>query len=205
MQILEITVAVPCKKKCEYCPQDVLKKAYKGVPILTFDLFEKAMKNVLLDVVIHFSGMCEPYQNPDIIKMIKHVDGIGYKVALSTTIDYFPKDVRLYKEYYHIVNSIKDPISRAGNLFKTKRKKEGLRCSESNYDNNIMMPNGDVYLCCMDYGLKHKLGNLLKTPFLKLNRKPPFEICRYCELSETSKLCEYCEYEKKEKKSKEKT
>lgn len=26
---------------------------------------------------------------------------------------------------------------------------------------NILLPNGDVMLCCMDYGLKHRLGNLL--------------------------------------------
>jgi len=28
---------------------------------------------------------------------------------------------------------------------------------------NILLPNGDVILCCMDYGLKHRLGNLLKS------------------------------------------
>jgi hypothetical protein len=29
------------------------------------------------------------------------------------------------------------------------------------YDQNVCMPNGDVVLCCMDYSLKHKIGNLL--------------------------------------------
>lgn len=28
---------------------------------------------------------------------------------------------------------------------------------------NILLPNGDVMLCCMDYGLKHRLGNLLES------------------------------------------
>jgi radical SAM protein with 4Fe4S-binding SPASM domain len=28
---------------------------------------------------------------------------------------------------------------------------------------NVLLPNGDVMLCCMDYGLKHKLGNLLES------------------------------------------
>jgi organic radical activating enzyme len=28
---------------------------------------------------------------------------------------------------------------------------------------NILLPNGDVILCCMDYGLKHRLGNLLES------------------------------------------
>jgi radical SAM protein with 4Fe4S-binding SPASM domain len=26
---------------------------------------------------------------------------------------------------------------------------------------NVLLPNGDVQLCCMDYGLEHKIGNLL--------------------------------------------
>jgi hypothetical protein len=29
------------------------------------------------------------------------------------------------------------------------------------YDQNVLLPNGDVVLCCQDYGLRHKLGNLL--------------------------------------------
>ena len=32
---------------------------------------------------------------------------------------------------------------------------------QKEYHANILLPNGDVILCCMDYGLKHKLGNLL--------------------------------------------
>jgi hypothetical protein len=28
-------------------------------------------------------------------------------------------------------------------------------------NHNVLMPNGDVLLCCMDYGLEHKIGNLL--------------------------------------------
>jgi hypothetical protein len=33
---------------------------------------------------------------------------------------------------------------------------------------NILMPNGDVVLCCMDYGLKHVLGNLLSQSYESL-------------------------------------
>lgn len=184
MQTLEITTAVPCKNKCKYCPQDKLAKAYKGTPILTLELFKKAMENVLINVPIHFSGMCEPLQNPEAVEMMKYIDKRGFKVAIFTTKPKFPEGVRFYKEYYHIPNSIKDPVSRAGNLFKTERKKGCLiKCGVNNYDNNVMMPNGDVYICCMDYSLKHKIGNLLETPFHNLNRNPPYELCRYCEFS----------------------
>jgi hypothetical protein len=29
------------------------------------------------------------------------------------------------------------------------------------YDQNVLLPNGDVVVCCMDYSVKHKIGNLL--------------------------------------------
>lgn len=53
-------------------------------------------------------------------------------------------------------------VDRAGNLIPSLIRRTGpIRCSYSpDYSHNVMLPNGDVHLCCMDYGLKHKLGNL---------------------------------------------
>jgi hypothetical protein len=36
------------------------------------------------------------------------------------------------------------------------------------YDQNVLLPNGDVVLCCMDYGLRHVLGNLLRQEYHEL-------------------------------------
>lgn len=37
-----------------------------------------------------------------------------------------------------------------------------VSCGVSNfYDRNVMLPNGDILLCCMDYSMKHIIGNLL--------------------------------------------
>jgi hypothetical protein len=55
-------------------------------------------------------------------------------------------------------------------------------CLEELY-HNIMLPNGDVSLCCMDYGLEHILGNLLDQDFedvIPENNKC-FNLCRFCE------------------------
>lgn len=55
-------------------------------------------------------------------------------------------------------------IDRAGNLPSSSlvRRSGSIKCSYTDdYSHNVMLPNGDVHLCCMDYGLKHKLGNLL--------------------------------------------
>lgn len=64
------------------------------------------------------------------------------------------------------------------------------------YDHNTLMPNGDVTLCCMDYGQKHIIGNLLKDSYNDLFRSENFlkliEINRSQKYSEDS-LCKSCD------------
>lgn len=80
------------------------------------------------------------------------------------------------------LNNIK-VISRAGNLYKMKEKKGKLKCSRSDFQANVLLPNGDVYLCCMDYGLEHKMGNLKETHYDNLKREMSYSLCRKCEYS----------------------
>jgi hypothetical protein len=91
--------------------------------------------------------------------------------------------------------------SRAGNLFGESLLKPELinlkdkygsiyhgendmtcNCEERLY-HNVMLPNGDVSLCCMDYGLKHILGNLLEQEYNDILPEPYscFKLCRFCE------------------------
>ena len=55
-------------------------------------------------------------------------------------------------------------------------------CQEKVY-HNVLLPNGDMTLCCMDYGLKHILGNLYKQEYKDIAPvyNEPFELCKYCE------------------------
>jgi hypothetical protein len=50
--------------------------------------------------------------------------------------------------------------SRAGNLDGKPRRRQGEIARKRTQP--VLFPNGDVILCCMDYGLKHVLGNLLR-------------------------------------------
>lgn len=56
---------------------------------------------------------------------------------------------------------------RAGNLeneelFSIEHEKGPVFCKQSlNINHNILLPDGSLVLCCMDYGLEHVLGNLL--------------------------------------------
>lgn len=60
------------------------------------------------------------------------------------------------------------------------------------YDHNVLLPNGDVVLCCMDYGLTTIIGNLLTQSYddlylsetmvnlMKENRKTGWSKCSIC-------------------------
>ena len=76
-----------------------------------------------------------------------------------------------------------NPITRAGNLDLQQIKGQDIvldpvhrtpvTCSFTPfYDQNVLLPNGDVVLCCMDYSVKHRLGNLLEQDYDELFASP---------------------------------
>lgn len=74
------------------------------------------------------------------------------------------------------------------------KKKGRISCPMgTDLNQNVMLPNGDVVLCCMDWGLKHPMGNLLKDSYANLFKGKGHSkakdgmaddnsesICRYC-------------------------
>lgn len=95
-------------------------------------------------------------------------------------------------------------ISRAGNLktLAITPKKGHLVCSSmpDKMDHNVLLPNGDVLLCCMDYGNRHVIGNLLEMDYESLFESDVYKeiqeglkddnskiLCRTCEIAEHSK------------------
>ena len=67
-------------------------------------------------------------------------------------------------------------------------------CTEARQYRNVLLPNGDVTLCCMDYQRTHVLGNLIDVSYAELHQSPTFQtllrrmagecgelICRRCE------------------------
>lgn len=61
-------------------------------------------------------------------------------------------------------------------------KKMTCGCDERLY-HNIMLPNGDVSLCCMDYGLEEITGNLFEQEYNDVIPDPyeVFKLCNKCE------------------------
>lgn len=65
---------------------------------------------------------------------------------------------------------------------------------------NVLLPSGDVALCCMDWDLKHMIGNLLESSYESLFESAEFKtvmrgyrddridiLCRGCEIARTKK------------------
>jgi hypothetical protein len=232
---VEITTQVGCPIQCKMCPQKTLQNAYNGVKTLTLENFKTACDKIPVD--IHFSGMCEPFINPEAVKMVEYA-AANRRVSVFTTltgldIEKYDKLQRISYRWFcihvpdgqlntkmkctptylqllrHVVNNPPKcekfwfsmhgdwhpaiipivygyeveniMINRAGNLdlpwCDTKEKGNPVCPCPEQY---VMLPDGDVVLCCMDYGMKHVLGNLLKQDYKDLKRLPPYELCRKC-------------------------
>lgn len=60
-------------------------------------------------------------------------------------------------------------------------------------DINVLLPNGDVQLCCMAYNLQHKLGNLLTDSYEDLfNSEGYKEVIRGLDDENSNILCRTC-------------
>lgn len=121
------------------------------------------------------------------VKNITHLQAVGRSFNLD--INTFPENL-----IRHEINP---------NKFLNKR----VMCSRSIAnnklkndivpENTIMLPNGNVLLCCMDYGMKHKLGNILEGTYENIVLQSPAmgKIIRsMLDVNDRSILCKTCEH-----------
>ena len=276
MPTLEFTLMVGCPLKCTFCPQDTLRKTY-GSATKYFSLknFCAILAKVPSHVRIDFSGMAEPWANPDATAMLRHTLEAGFSVAIYTTLygmtaedgeavidllrahaaqieilclhlpdrngnmrgwrhdAVYQQNLQAFmalgrsgslREFQAMTmdgsGSVHPDLadvglqlgtwighSRAGNvtaqsvpqqpIVASQEKHGAVTCSYTPfYDQNVCLPNGDVVLCCMDYSLKHTLGNLLEQEYYEVfasvrlahlvseNMKPGFSgksLCKRCD------------------------
>jgi len=102
---------------------------------------------------------------------------------------------------HYEINKITNPNSRASNNknFNIDYKKDRLYCNFWNRDllffENSITPDGNIYLCCMDFGLKHKIGNLFDYNYEseEFNTERN-KILKLQQLEDSDLLCRSCEY-----------
>ena len=275
MPSLEFTLMVGCPLKCTFCPQDRLRGMYgKAEKYFTLENFQTIIAKVPKHVRIDFSGMAEPWANPDATAMLRHVVTEGYNIAIYTTLYGMEREdcaeiigmLRGHAKQVEVVclhlpdrkgnmrgwrynaeyeANLRDFIAlamervlpnfevmtmddggkphqdldhmriqlggwightRAGNvdlneipgqkIYVKPEHDSAVSCTFTRfYDQNVCLPNGDVVLCCMDYGMQHKIGNLLEQDYYEMfaskgmtdlmveNMRPrysPDSLCKTC-------------------------
>ena len=269
--VMELTTMVGCPLMCTFCPQDNLRTNYGNETkyLSQVDLtriLTKLPKNTRID----FSGMSEPWANPDCTSMLEEVLYMGFNVAIYTTLygmtdpervrrvlESHPNQVEVIMlhlpdanknmkgwkksdEWMHaleVMSQTKVPCgvgamtmdssgivhpelqevvgrlagwkghTRADSLDVVQIGEQPISMTPHNifsltcastpfYDRNVLLPNGDVVLCCMDYNLTHILGNLLTQTYEEIfSGKPLMDLIALNEAPEYSKcsICKACE------------
>lgn len=109
----------------------------------------------------------------------------------------------LHSEVEKITGKIEDGnkglYSRAGNIeaLAIERKNGKLYCSATGkdaIDHNVMLPNGEIVLCCMDYSQQHVIGNLLTDSYEALFTSEEYlKVVKGLEDENSDILCRTCE------------
>jgi len=88
----------------------------------------------------------------------------NYKSVLIKTL----KDMRV--DGFSVMNESFNSNDRAGSCNGAKQIKINgwFNCSLLKTGSFVMLPNCDAVLCCMDFGLRHKIGNLLLSSYQEL-------------------------------------
>ena len=275
--VMELTTMIGCPLKCTFCPQDTLRTEYgTGTKYMSQVDLTSMLVKLPRNTRIDFSGMSEPWANPDCTSMLEEVLYMGFKVAIYTTL-YGMKDperVRKVLEAHpnqvevimlHLpdangnmkgwknseewmnalttMGSINVPCgvgamtmdkngtvhpdllpvvgrlsgwvghTRADSLDTEQIAGQPISITPMNtfsltcrstpfYDRNVLLPDGSVVLCCMDYKLKHIIGNLLNQTYeeimtgealaeiIKWNEEPQFNKCSICKSCENvTEIC----------------
>ncbi len=271
---MELTTMIGCPLMCTFCPQDNLREAYgkdtndKDKKYMSLSDLEVILDKLPITTRIDFSGMSEPWANPDCTDMLRMTLEKGFTVAVFSTLygmraeevdtvvgllETYNKQIEVVclhlpdanknmkgwkysEEWEYVFNKMArtqvscgvgamtmdghsrvhpdiahfakpsfqfDGHSRADSLDLEQiqgqpiklppRHTNPLTCySTPFYDRNVVLPNGDVVLCCMDYNLKHIIGNLIKQNWedlftnkelldiIAINETPGFSKCSIC-------------------------
>lgn len=234
---------------------------------MSMDVFTKCIDKIPEKTRIHFSGMAEPWLNPNCTDMLLYASKCNhpitvYSTLIGMTIDDFRQiqhipftnfiihlpdaenksNIPITREYLYLLqyitrffnqNSMRQNFGaschgnihaaivnaigadafnsnqnqgvnsqmhdRAGNLeapdIPHRNINGPIKCVLTSriLNKNVLLPNGDVLLCCMDYGMEYILGNLLVNDYSSIFESPTFLsvinkmdddsldlICRHC-------------------------
>jgi hypothetical protein len=134
----------------------------------------KIIKMLLASNIQNFRGMSMGKLHPKIEELVEKMEYSDEMISRCGTVE-----------------NIEPIQKRKGQLSCTRATKTDL---VDKIDDNVLLPNGDVTLCCMDFGLQNIIGNLLEISYEEL-----FETEKYKEVDRKLKteneyiMCRFCE------------
>ena len=181
------------------------KKGYKNISVFTTTVgmtevdLEKIKNIPFTEFMVHLAdgeGNTKIKITKEYLKLLNIIKKANIKNITYMTMG---KILPLLEKSFGKQAEEKLMLSRAGNLkFLPKISHHGpIICnSPSGIKHNVLLPNGDVYLCCMDYGLTHKLGNLLSDDYKSLFKGKEFNDIKQRLKNEKLRdvICRHCEY-----------
>lgn len=133
----------------------------------------------------------------------KKADGSYFVNTCNSQTEPDKRVANICKDRFEILTEMTD---RAGNLedetlISTKIATGKIVCGNLgvNMDNNILLPDGSIVLCCMDFGLKHILGNMFENTYEEIMNGTEMQRIRTGMNGDTSIdiLCRSCSYARK--------
>lgn len=126
------------------------------------------------------------------------INNVAYILHRTTLTEKVHRKVKHVLIQNNITPAIWDLVTRAGNVkiagMNLPEKIKGSISKCFRLKSNILLPNGDVALCCMDWGLQHILGNLLVTDYDSLFEGEEYaKIVRGLDDDSSDILCRYCD------------
>jgi radical SAM protein with 4Fe4S-binding SPASM domain len=126
----------------------------------------------------------------EILKYFKDKDKISiFGSTINEKLDFIPESLV----------TVNRANSRASNLNSmpqvNKRNFSHIYCSHNRLIKNVLLPDGTVTLCCMDWSTKHKLGNILYHSYDEVfNNDTIKKIRKDMSNNKSDLLCWNCEY-----------
>jgi hypothetical protein len=262
MRVLEISTAMDCPMRCDFCPQEAAVAGYRGPRLMTVDTFIRAVENAQPVGQISFAGFAEPFLNPLTAVMVEHArtaapsvvmytTGVGMKLADVATMTRCGLDwitlhlpdaagamkVNITPAYWIAIEALMSsgiqvrpmamgPIhpefeglfrgvrvggnesmqSRAGHVelmqapginpdrFVKMAHRGRLGCRAApELDHPVLLPSGELVLCCQDWALEHVLGNLADRRWDDIYSGEAFSAVK-SGMADGDVLCRGCEY-----------
>jgi len=170
---------------------NMLLYAYRqGYPICVYSTLvglTSRTVNPLLDLkynefVVHLpdsEGIAHINITPQYLDVLLSVkENIDNAIFMCMTPKTHPKIRHLFPQTFEFVDCL-----RAGNVKDScPPYTANPTCIKLETPQFVMLPNCDIVLCCMDFGLQHRLGNLLTNTYSYLEQhiQKHYELCHTC-------------------------